>query len=326
MSALRILYLTAGTVGAGHVMRGLALHRALERLGATGTFVLAGPQLDLSLPLSGDTLARSGDTGSLSGDTGSLSGDTAGRLQLEPRTIRVDSTRVADREQALASDAARLAREIRPDLVLVDLFWVPFLHLVRASPAPSWLLLRSCPAKWLRGPPSVPFDARAFARVIWTEPCADGAVEGASRVEPIVVVSRADERRGPSLRERLGVLGPRPLALVAHGGMAGEIERLDALARARFGHTHEVAHANLRVSGVPFPLAPWLCEADVIIGGAGYNLAWELTWLELHARATLVPFDRSIDDQRTRARVAPHHPMTANGADQLASQILGVRA
>jgi hypothetical protein len=315
MSTLRILYLTAGTIGAGHVMRGVAIHRALERLGGRGQFVLAGPQPDLTIHLTGGMAAGPHPAG-----------DTVGRLQLEPRSIRVDATRVADRDQALDSDAARLARELDPDLVLVDLFWVPFLHLVRACPAPSWLLLRSCPAKWLRGPPSVPFDARAFARVIWTEPGADGIVEGASRVEPIVVASRDDERRGPSLRERLGARGARPLALVAHGGMTGEIERLDALARARFGHTHEVAHANLRRAGVPFPLAPWLREADVIVGGAGYNLAWELTWLDLHARATLVPFDRPIDDQHARARLAPSHAMAANGAEQLASQILGVRA
>ncbi|MBN8613084.1 MAG: hypothetical protein J0L92_21010 [Deltaproteobacteria bacterium] len=305
MSALRILYLTAGTVGAGHVMRGLAIHRALERHGGSGVFTLASPRLDLS---------------------SDLTGDATGPLRLERRTIRIDSRRVADRDQALASDAATLTRELTPDLVLVDLFWVPFLHVVRACPAPAWLLLRRCPPRWLRGPPSVPFDAHAFARVIWTEPCAAGALEGASRVEPIVIASRDDERRGPSLRERLGVLDPRPLALVAHGGMAGEIEHLDALARARFGSTHTIAHANLRVAGVPFPLAPWLCEADVIVGGAGYNLAWELTWLERHEHASLVPFDRPIDDQHTRALVAPRHPMRANGADQLASQILGVRA
>lgn len=311
-TALRIAYLTAGTVGAGHLVRGLALHSALVRRGARGTFLLASPRLDLpGLDLPGL-------------DVPGLAAldEREGPIRLVSHAITVDSRRVARREDALASDAARALRAFEPDLVLIDLFWVPFLHLVRAAGAPAWLLLRSCPPRWLVGPPEVPFDGRAFARVLWTEPCADGAIEGAERVEPIVYTpGDASSTVTTDLRARLRVTDPRPLALVAQGGKAGEIDALERLARERFASTHVVVRADLRAADAPFPLAPWLPQADAIVGGGGYNLVWELCWQGLLERSVLVPFARSIDDQAARLAVARTHRMGHNGADVLAADI-----
>lgn len=298
----RVAYLTAGTVGAGHWMRGLALHRALVRGGARGRFLLASPSLDLP------AIASANDAGA--------------SMTLEHRAIAVDSSRVVIPEEALASDAARALDAFGPELVVVDLFWLPFLHLVRSLRAPAWLLLRRCPPAWFVGPPALRFDASAFARVIWTEPCADGPIERAARVEPIVIANPDEVVRDPALRVRLGAASDRPLALVAHGGRAGEIDALESLAQERYGATHVIARADLHAPGAPFPLAPWLPQADAIVAAAGYNLAWETVWLGVRARATLVPFPRSIDDQATRAVVSAQHTMRDNGADQLARDAL----
>lgn len=288
-------------------MRGLAIHRALVRAGARGRFLLATPALDLpGLDLAALELAAHAEPQA---------------FVLEHRTIAVDATKVADRDAALASDAARALADFAPDVILVDLFWAPFLHVLRAQDAPAWLLLRSCPPRWLVGPPALPFDATAFARVIVIEPCAEGP-DGAERIDPIVIAHRDETPPGPSLRARLGVDDPRPLALVAHGGRAGEIETLTQLAQARLGATHVIVHADLRTPGAPFPLAPFLGQADRIVGGVGYNLAWELAALGLLGRALLVPFARAIDDQAARARSLAAHRFGEDGATTLARELL----
>ncbi len=139
--AMKIAYFTAGDRGAGHFMRGLAVLRGLARAGFQGTYRMFGPQLPFP---------------------------AADRPDYE--VVPIHKVELQDRDLAQESELARALRRFDPDLVLVDLFWAPLLHVLPTLRAETWLLLRDCPPVWLVGPERARFDAGQYARIIAFEP------------------------------------------------------------------------------------------------------------------------------------------------------------
>jgi hypothetical protein len=286
---MKIAYFTAGTVGAGHQVRGLAIRRGLVRSGFAGEFRAFGPEV--SFPA-----AR-------------------GAVEREVVTIEGDRT-YQDRHLAPASPLAEKLRAFAPDLLLVDLFWAPLYWILPQLSCPAWLLLRLCPPVWLQGPPGMPFRPEPFERILAIEPIEHLLLT--DRLDPIVVANLEDCRPPHALRELLARPSGRPLAVVAHAGQRGEIDALrDALGAA----APDAAVLDLFAEGAPFPAAEWLGGADRIAQGAGYNSFWEAHWLGYAERTVFLPFKRSIDDQTRRLRDFRSTPKE-NGADRLARWIL----
>lgn len=287
---MRIAYFTAGTVGAGHLVRGLAIGRGLARAGFAGAYRMFGPRLPFPL--------------------------AAAEERYEAVSIQTDPA-LRQRHLAPASELAERLRAFRPDLLLADLFWVPLYWVLPALDCPAWLLLRLCPPVWLQGPQGMPFDPGRFDRIVGIEPVDLPVLDDV--VDPIVIANPEDCRPPEALRERLGVEEDARLTVVLHAGERGETERLIAAAA---GET--VTLFDLFAPGAPFPAAEWLGGADRIITGAGYNAYWEARWLGYAGRTTFLPFPRSIDDQAKRVTAFGSHQPQANGADTLARWILGV--
>ena len=282
----RVAFVTAGDVGGGHVARGLAIARALERAGAA---------IDLRV------FSRRMPFPSVEADA---------RFSF----VDLDAGELADPLRARNSALARALAAYAPDLVIVDFFWAALAH-VPLGGAEAWLLLRWHPTGWLGGA-GRRLDRSAYRRVIAIEPIAAGD----DRVEPIVSANPEELVAADAARERLGFGAGERGVLLAHTGAPGERERLGALA-SEVGAGGRIVQVGLFDEGAPFPLAPWLAGADVIVGGGGYNLFWETRWLGLASRAHLVPFARGVDDQHARLRACADHAMRANGADQLAASI-----
>lgn len=291
--AVRVAYFTAGTVGAGHHVRGLALERGLGRAGYRGEFRVFGP----ALPFAADPQGGRRETVAVESDP----------LLRDPR----------------AAPASRLAAQLRdyaPDLLLVDLFWAPLRWILSSLDCEAWLLVRLCPPHWLTGPPGLPFDPGQYGRIVAIEPLpergARGAVRGIETIDPVVVCNPEERRSAGALRERLGVAPGEELKVVVHAGRRGEVEELAAAAGAG------AAVLDLYAPGAPFPAAEWLGGADGIWAGAGYNAVWEARWLGYAARTRWTPFRRSIDDQALRLELAPESAPRRNGADTLAGWIV----
>jgi hypothetical protein len=287
-SIVRVAYFTAGTVGVGHFVRGLALGRALARRGFAGVYRAFGPRLPYPA--------------------------AAGGADFEP--VAVVEEELRDPARAPASAVAAALAAFRPDLLVVDMFWAPLRHVLPLPGCESWLLVRACPRAWFTGPRDTPFAPTQFRRVVAIEPFRHVAVR--ETVDPVVVCN-ADECRPPqALRERLGVSPERPLVVVAHAGIAGERATIEAGARGE-----HVVRFDLFEERALFPVAEWLPGVDRVHCGAGYNAFWEARWLGYASRTSFRPFPRKIDDQAWRVATCLHYPMRANGADTLAGWIVG---
>ncbi len=283
---MRVAFFTAGTVGAGHLVRSIAVGRGLRRRGFAGDYRAFGPELPFAVAQRGDY-----------------------------HPIVIDPAQLKEPASARQTPLALALADFAPDVLLVDLFWAPLRNLLPLPGCEAWLLVRCVPAKWFSTNPDWGYLPAQYRRVIGIEPWPAAQVR--ERIDPIVVCN-PDECRPPgALRERLAVPAGKRLALVAHAGVAGEAATLQAAAGA------DTVALDLFQPEALFPLAEWLPGADEIRGGAGYNLFWETRWLGLAGRSTLTPLPRRIDDQAWRLRECSGYRMRENGADALARMLLG---
>lgn len=292
---MRLVYFTAGTTGAGHLVRALAVELALRRRGLAHSLTVLAP------PSPYPALVE--------------------RLRLEhvdARPLVVDPRAILDREHVAESELATTLATLRPDLVLVDLFWAPIQRILEASAIPAWLLVRAAPRQWLVGPPELPFARSVFPRVLAIEPTPFEA-----DVEPLggpLVIAHRDDARSPRLRERLGVTASAFLTLVVHAGDRGEIDAITRYAPKPPADRESVVRSlDLHTADALFPVAAQLPFADALVGAAGYNFAWECHELGLLDRTTFAPRRRAIDDQAYRARLVRDVPRGSHGGDALAA-------
>jgi hypothetical protein len=300
---VRVAYFTAGTVGAGHLVRGVAIGRGLARAGFAGEYRLFGPGLPFPAALA--------------------------RTDYEAVEIETDRA-LRDRHLAQGSALARRLAAFAPDLLLVDMFWAPLYWVLpalqRAGGCAAWLLVRTCPPHWLAGPPGMPFTPGPYERILAIEPGVETGLDlsrlGRARldetIDPIVVANPGEHRPAGALRERLGLAAGDELVAIVHAGARGELPALHEAAAAA-----SPAVLNLFDPAAPFPAAEWLGGADRVVCGGGYNAFWEARWLGYAERTTFVPFRRTIDDQARRLTACRDIVPRANGADELARRIVG---
>jgi hypothetical protein len=313
LAGVRVAFFTAGTIGAGHLLRGLAIERALVRAGSSATFAILAPRFPYAVARAG----RDGD-------------------RREPlREVTMTHEELRDPARAKESELARALRAYAPDVLIVDLFWAPLRHVLPLPSCEAWLLVRSVPPKWFVGPAGHPYKRSQFARVIAIEPGAGRGHEDET-IDPIVIANPDEVKPKTALREALGVAQGERLAVVHQVGVPGEWTELAkgggvvhafTLSRDDAG----IAKGAKDVPSVPgvqvhdgdafFPLAEWLPGADAIASGAGYNAFWEAQWLGYADRTTFTPFARSIDDQAWRVATCASYAPRANGADVLAQRL-----
>jgi hypothetical protein len=284
---VKVAYFTAGTVGVGHLVRGLAIRRALARAGFRGAYRMFGPPLPFA---------------------------AAARCDYESLEIQAEAALRDPLRAAESALAGRLA-DFAPDLLLVDLFWAPLRWILPSLACEAWLLIRICPEVWLVGPPSSPFAPAQYRRIVAIEPVPLPEVE--TVIYP-VVIANPDELEPPDgLRRKLGFAAGRELVVVVHAGERGEAQRLRAAAGVENPVVLDLFHGDAL-----FPAAPWLAGADRVVAGAGYNAFWEAHWLGYADRTTFLAFPRSIDDQALRLETLAGAVPKENGADVLARWIL----
>ncbi|MEX1364041.1 MAG: hypothetical protein AB1Z98_13010 [Nannocystaceae bacterium] len=296
--ARRVAYFTAGTVGAGHVVRGEAVRRGLRRAGFDGAFRAFVPPSPFAL----------------------------GPADEREEVIVKGDPRLADPAHAARSALGQRLQGFAPDLLVVDMFWAPVRHLLAHLRCPAWLLVRACPPVWLQGQGEVRFDAGAWDRIIEIEPL--GLPAATHALDPLVVVDPDELEPASALRERVGAPADRPLTVISHAGKPGELQTLRRVAArgtdASASPLPFTVELDLHRDGL-FPAARWLAGADRIVAGAGYNTFWEAQWLGWVDRSTFVPFERGIDRQRLRMEILGATRPRENGANTLASWIMGER-
>jgi hypothetical protein len=286
---MHVAYFTAGRTGAGHVVRGIAIRRALARAGARVEFRMFGPEVPFAIG------------------------------QSDYAAVPIERGELRDPSTARDGALARALRAWKPDLLLVDGHWAPLRFVLPIAGCEAWLIARMVPPNWFTGPePAVQWEASQYARAIAIEPFAAAALT--ERIDPVVVANPDEKRPAGALRARLGVARDQRLHVVSQAGRAGECAALVAEVRARDPSAVTVG-LDLFDPAPLFPACEWLDDADALTLGAGYNAWWEAWWLGYAAKATFAPQARVGDDQAWRAAHAPRAAPRANGADTLAAWI-----
>ncbi len=287
----RVVYFTAGTKGVGHLVRGIAIGRALQRHGFDGQFHLVTPIAPLPAM-------------------------AAAAAEVDTIVCPIDVAQVLNKKRYRSSALARQLAELAPDLLIVDLFWAPVLHIVPTLGCESWLLVRRCPLVWLHGNAEIQFNRHDYRRVIGIEPVEHQQIS--ERIDPIVICNQDECHSRAELAQRFSVDPDRAITFVSHAGLAGEIGSV-----APPGQTKGIVIvSDLHGTNSVFPLAPWLNVADAIYCSAGYNSYWEARWLGYADKTTFTAFRRQIDDPIWRLAECGSHSMRSNGADTLATSII----
>lgn len=284
----RVALVVLGDAGAGHRVRALAIQRAVERTAADVHLHLI--HVDdgwKTLPLPAG-LKRS-------------------RVEMRPDDYRSPAL-------AATSPLAVALREVRPDLIVCDLHWAPVQQVLATEiGVPAWLLLRSHPPAWLRGPAWLPFDQGRWSRIFAIEPL---ALPVAHETLDPVVIANPDEAMPPSaLRQRLGLAPSVPLTVRMQAGRPGFIDRLEG---DEVGHVHR---ADMHAPDAIFPICTWLQDADRVLCGGGYNSFWEAARMGYADRTRFTAFPAQIDDQAWRIRTFAGVRPATNGADALAHRM-----
>jgi hypothetical protein len=296
---MKLAYFTGGTAGAGHLVRGLAISRALDRAGYSGDMRMFIP----AEPMPGLQAA----------------------FETCPYAVcPIDPAEVLDPVAAPESALAAALIDYAPDLLLVDMFWAPVLHILPRAGCESWLLVRSCPENWLRGTETTRFEPLQYARVIGIEPLAvDGIRE---HISPIVVCNPDDAKTREEVCAHWGIEEGQRIVAITHAGLQGEIDTLqtdydDAVvddARESF-----IIESDLYDRGAVFPLAAWLPGVDQVHCMAGYNSYWESRWMNYAHKTRLRVVARQIDSPLHRVKAGESYRLQDNGADVLAKAIAG---
>jgi hypothetical protein len=286
---VKVAFFTSSMGGAGHIARALTVRNGLLRQGFRGELRYFGPPIPYASAqhLEGYTVAALSDA--------------------ELRSPRL----------AQASALAEALRGYDPDVIVVDMFWLPLRHILPTLRAEAWLLVHSVPPNWLSGPLLAPFERGQYKRILGMEPLRYYPRE--ERLEPFVICNPDECHPPEALKRRLGLAPEEHLTLIVQTGFAGEVEAL-VERHTRPGTT--VVALSMRRDEAIFPVAPWLLGVDRLVGGGGYHFFWETVWLGLQPRTSYQPFARSIDHQEWRVQHQQHYKMTDNGADQLARLLL----
>lgn len=291
---MRVAYFTGGTAGAGHVVRGIAIGRALERAGFDGNYRLFVPVT----PMAGILRAAK---------------------PYVPTVCPVESHEVLDPARAPGSKLAASLVDYAPDLLLVDLFWAPMLHILPLLHCEAWLIVRNCPPAWLRGTQNIRFDPTQYARVIEIEPV--GHPEIRERIEPVVICNPDESRSRDDVCARWNIGNEKKIYVISHAGLDGENDEFEADAETQ--DDIYVIRSDLHDPDSTFPLAIWLPAVDRVYCAAGYNSYWESRWMNYAHKTRLRVFGRKIDDPLNRVNAGRDYQMKANGADTLARSITG---
>lgn len=295
---MRLAYFTGGSAGAGHLVRGVAIGRGLARAGYRGEIRMFVP-------------------------TEPMAGIRAALGMFSTIVCPVDHEEVLNPDRAPQSELASALADYSPDLLIVDLFWAPLLHILPHIQCEAWLIVRSCPPQWLRGTQTTRFEQSQYSRVIGIEPIQHDEIR--EWIEPIVICNPDEAKSRTEVCAHWGIDEGQRIVAITHAGLRGEFNTLvdDCTSNAIADDDVFVIESDLHKEDAVFPIAAWLPAVDRVHCAAGYNSYWESRWMNYVHKTRVRVIDRKIDDPLDRIMTGKNYTMRSNGADVLAGFIVG---
>jgi hypothetical protein len=290
---MRILYYTAGVAGSGRVVQGISIYNAFKRKNLPFEYCL----------LSSSPMPRLAD-----------------RFGVPHAEIPLEDEHQLSAQTWPASKLYQSLAAYRPDVLLVDLLWLPLFHFTRELPFRKVFLCRQIDARYftieLPGG-RISFRPDDYDLLLATEPWVPPFPMRS--INPIVVRNRDEILDRPEALRRLGLTQRGPHCLFTFTGPAEDV----ADAKRMFAHLveegYDIVYAAEHPAGL-FPAVDYFSAFDYLICGAGYNSFWEAVYFR--KEAYFLPRPRHFEDQRLRVAECQDRYFDENGADQLVELLL----
>ncbi len=213
-----------------------------------------------------------------------------------------------------------------PDVIIVDHIWLPVMPILESFKGKKIIYFRQIQPQWLQTP-ELPdgsvkaFNPESYDLVFNIEPGFD--LNHAVKVPPLIGVSSEDVKSPEVIRRVLNVPEGKKLALAAHNGHPGELEKILKETDINRDEYHLVSLSNLNDEADQlFPLSHYLSGVDLAIGGCGYNFFYETRFYDL--TAIYLPQFRDMEDQHWRLETNRHYSGPFNGAEIMVQKILSL--
>jgi hypothetical protein len=246
----------------------------------------------------------------------------ADRLGVPHAEIPLEDERQLSQQNWPASKLYQFLASYRPDILLVDLLWLPLYHFIRELPGKKVFLCRQINARYFDiDLPSgdITFRPEDYDLLLATEPWEPPFPM--RPINPIIIRNREEILSRREALERLELPEGSPCCLFAFTGAAEDV----AGVKQMFAYLGEEGYRMVYGSDYPaglFPIMDYYHAFDYLVCGAGYNAFWEAVYLE--KPAYFIPRPRHFEDQYRRVAECQEHYFEKNGADQLVELLAGL--
>ncbi len=281
--------------GSGHMVQGLSIANALRRRGVECEYIV---------------VHGCGFSG------------LAEKLGVEHIKIRTEDEEKLSRENYSSSELYQTFISLKPDILLVDLFWFMIHYFIDELPCKKIFLCRQVADSTFSIPlesGTITFNPQSYDRVLALEPFAS-SIE-MERINPIVIRNRDEIYPRDRALDLLGLKKKGKKCLFAFNGRPEEFE----IVKKQYSYLEDVGYTmvySTNYEGGLFPAVDYFNAFDLIICGAGYNAFWEAMYFE--KEAIFVPLRRRFESQHRRIDECGGFNFTKNGADQLVDIMLGL--
>ena len=288
---MKIVYYTSGVTGSGRLVLGLSIKNALLRRGMDTGFVIVH-----SAP------------------------DTRILGQTPNFKLPMESAAQTDAGHFENSAVFKLLSSLSPDVLIVDLLWIPVHHLLPTLACKKIFLTRQVADSFFsysfQGV-SLAFDPNRYDKVLAIEPYSCPVTR--NYIEPLVIRDKAEILTRNQALERLG-LDPKQkhclYSLNVKQDQASEIENNYSCLK---DEGYRFYYSSL-FSGGSFPIVDCFNAFDFIVCGAGYNAFWETIYFGKKAEYKAMP--KRFENQQWRVENCLTYRFNKNGADELVEIIM----
>ena len=211
----------------------------------------------------------------------------------------------------------------KPDILIVDQFWMTIDTFVRELPGKKVLLTLQMDLSifHIRTPQrEFRFRSEDYDLLIRTEPGYETPFDSIE-IQPMIIRNRDEIKSREAALAELGLSGAAQACLFSCSGEENQIAAIWKSFSYLQDEGWEVVRSQHRSGGL-FPAIDWYDAFQLIICGAGYSAFWEARWMR--KEAFFVPFKRRFEDQARRPALFSDYEFDTNGADELIKLIAGL--
>jgi hypothetical protein len=163
------------------------------------------------------------------------------------------------------------------------------------------------------------FDPKEYDLVFSIDPQFN--FPGSRQLAPVINIHESLIQPPHLIRDVLQIPDDKKLALIAHNGQEGEIEKL-----MKNSHVNPDEYCQKSLSSYTeesetlFPLAHYMKGVDLAIGGSGYSFFWETKFYNIPTM--YIPQPRIGNEQHWRLEHCLDYNGPYDGADQMVRRIM----